>query len=82
MYGIVENKKEPCTYKQVNSSMSVFFILYVNEIFLIENDILYIIGHKGFTVIIVLHKGFGKSILHPKDEIDLRGCLGYPSLCT
>ena len=48
--------------------MSVFLSLYVNKIFLIKNDIPYITGNKGFTVIIVLHKGLEKSIPHPKDE--------------
>ena len=57
MHGFVENKEEPCKYKWVNSSMSVFLILYMNEILLIENDISYIIENKDFAIIIVLHKG-------------------------
>ena len=67
MHDFVENEKEPCKYKWVDSSMSVFFILYMNQIFLIENDIPYITGNKGFIVIIILHKGFGKSISHFRD---------------
>ena len=68
MHGFVENDEESYKYKWVNSSMSVFLILYVNEILLIENDICYITGNKNFVVIIVLHKGFGKSISHSRDE--------------
>ena len=49
--------------------MSVFFILYMNKILLIRNDISYIIGNKGFTIIIVLHKVLGKSISHPRVKI-------------
>ena len=43
--------------------MSVFLVLYMNEIFLIKNDIPYITGNKSFTVIIVLHKDFEKASL-------------------
>ena len=60
MYDFIENEEESCKYKWVNSSMSVFFVLYMNKIFLMDNDIPYIIGNKGFTIIIVLHKGFRK----------------------
>ena len=67
MHGFVENEDKLCKYKWVNSSMSIFFILYVNKILLIKNDILYITGNKGFTIIIVLHKGLEKSIPHPRD---------------
>ena len=68
MHGFIENEGEPYKYKWVNSSMSLFLILYVNKILLIKNDILYIIENKDFTVIIILHKGLGKSISHSKDE--------------
>ena len=68
IHGFVKNKEESYKYKWINSSMSVFFILYVNEIFLIKNDIFYIIENKNFAVIIVLHKRFEKSISHPSDE--------------
>ena len=68
MYGFIENEEEPCKYKWVNSSVSIFLILYVNKILLIENDIPYITEYKGFAVIIILHKGLGKSIPHPRDE--------------
>ena len=57
MYGFVENEEKSCKYKWINSSMSVFLVLYVHEIFLIENDISYITGNKDFAVIMVLHKG-------------------------
>ena len=68
MHSFVENEEESCKYKWVNSSVSIFLILYVNKIFLIENDISYIIGNKDFTIIIILHKRFEKSIPHPRDE--------------
>ena len=68
MHDFVENEEESCKYKWVNSSMSVFLILYVNKIFLSENDIPYIIGNRDFTIIIVLHKGLRKSISHPRDK--------------
>ena len=56
-HGFIENEEKPYKYKWVNSSMSVFFILYVNNFFLIENDISYITGNKSFTVIIIFYKG-------------------------
>ena len=65
MHDFIENKEKPCKFKWVNSSVSIFFIFYVNEIFLIRNDISYIIENKDFTIIIVLHKGLEKSIPHP-----------------
>ena len=68
MHGFVENEEESCKYKWVNSSMSVFLILYVNKIFLIKNDISYITENKGFAIIIVLHKELRKSISHSSDE--------------
>ena len=40
----------------------------MNEILLIKNDIPDIIENKDFTIIIILHKGLGKSIPHPSDE--------------
>ena len=58
MHGFIENEKESYKYKWVNSSMSIFLVLYVIKIFLIKNDISYITGNKDFTVIIVLHKEF------------------------
>ena len=67
-HGFDKNEEEPYKYKWIDSSMSVFLILYMDEILLIKNDILYIIGDKGFAIITILHKGLGKSILHPKDE--------------
>ena len=68
IHGFIGNEEEPCKYKWVNSSVSVFLILYVNEILLIENNILYITGNKDFTIIIILHKGFGKSTPYSRDE--------------
>ena len=57
MHGFIENEEEPCKYKWVNSSISIFLILYVNEILLIENNIPYIIENKDFAIIIILNKG-------------------------
>ena len=68
MHSFIENKKELCKYKWINSSVNVFLILYMNKIFLIENDISYVIENKSFAVIIILHKRFEKSISHPRDE--------------
>ena len=67
-YDFIENEEKSCKYKWVNSFVSIFFILYVNKIFLIKNNISYIIGNKNFTVIIVLHKRFGENIPHLRDE--------------
>ena len=67
-YGFVENEEKSYKYKWVNSFMSVFLILFVNEILLIENDIPYITENKSFDVIIVLHKELKKGISHPRDE--------------
>ena len=68
MHGFIDNEEELCKYKWINSSMSVFLILYVNKILLIRNNIPYIKGNKGFAIIIVLHKGLRKSISYPRDE--------------
>ena len=68
MYSFIENEEESYKYKWVNSSVSVFLILYVNKILLIENDILYITKNKGFAIIIIFYKGLGKSIPHPRDK--------------
>ena len=68
MHGFVKNEEEPCKYKLINNYMNVFLIVYVNKIFLIENDIPYITGKKNFAIIIVLHKGLRKNISHPRDE--------------
>ena len=68
MHDFIENEEESYKYKWVNSFMSIFLVLYVNEILLIENDISYIIENKSFAMIIVLHKGLWKSIPHPRDK--------------
>ena len=36
MYGFIRNGEEPCIYKWINSSIIIFFILYVDDILLIE----------------------------------------------
>ena len=40
MYGFVKNIEEHCIYKWGNGSMIVFFILYVDDILLMRNDVL------------------------------------------
>ena len=57
MHGFIENKEETYKYKWINSSMSIFLILYVNKIFLIKNDIPYIMRNKDFAIIIAFYKG-------------------------
>ena len=39
MYGFVRNREEPCIYKWANGSIIVFLLLYIDDIFLIENDV-------------------------------------------
>ena len=60
MCDFIDNEEKLYKYKWVNSSVSVFLILYMNKIFLIKNDIPYIIQNRGFAIIIVLHKELGK----------------------
>ena len=40
MYGFVRNGEDLCIYEWVNNSMIVFLVLYVDDIFLIKNDVL------------------------------------------
>ena len=35
----MKNEDEPCVYKKVSGSAIVFFVLYVDDILLIGNDI-------------------------------------------
>ena len=39
MYDFVKNREEPCIYKWTNSSVVIFFVLYVDDILLIGHDI-------------------------------------------
>ena len=39
MYGFNKNGEEPCIYKWANGTVVVFFVLYVDDILLIENDV-------------------------------------------
>ena len=39
MYGFIKNGEEPCIYKWANGPVVIFFVLYVDDILLIENDI-------------------------------------------
>ena len=38
-YGFVKNREESCIYKWINSLVVIFFVLYVDDILLIGNDI-------------------------------------------
>ena len=38
-FGFVKNEDEPCVYKKISGSTIVFFVLYVDDILLIGNDI-------------------------------------------
>ena len=38
-FGFVKNEDEPCVYKKISGSAIVFFVLYVDDILLIGNDI-------------------------------------------
>ena len=38
-YGFIKNEEEPCIYKWANSPVVVFLVLYVDDIFLIRNDV-------------------------------------------
>ena len=68
IYDFVRNGKEPYVYKSANDSVVIFFILYVDDILLIRNDIPALPKSKAIAVVIVLHKGFRRSILHFRDE--------------
>ena len=38
-YGFEQNVDEPCVYKYINNKKVVFFVLYVDDILLIGNDV-------------------------------------------
>jgi hypothetical protein len=38
-FGFIKNVEEPCVYKKVSGSVVVCFVLYVDDILLIGNDI-------------------------------------------
>ena len=46
MYGFIRNGEESCTYKWANSSIIIFFMLYVDDILLIKNDVSTLQGIK------------------------------------
>ena len=39
MYGFEQNVDEPCVYKYIKEKKVVFFVLYVDDILLIGNDV-------------------------------------------
>jgi hypothetical protein len=43
----IRNPKAPCVYKKVSGSSVIFLILYVDDIFLIGNDIPMLISVKS-----------------------------------
>ena len=65
MYGFIRNGEEPCVYKWTSNSVLIFFILYVDDILLPENDIPALQSVKLCVIIIVLYEELGRSILHP-----------------
>ena len=40
MYGFIENREKPYIYKWANGFLIIFFVLYVDDILLIKNDVL------------------------------------------
>ena len=46
IYGFIKNREEPCIYKWTNGSIIIFFVLYMDDILLIENDVLTLQGIK------------------------------------
>ena len=38
-YGFIRNGEESCIYKWANGLIIIFFVLYVDDILLIENDV-------------------------------------------
>ena len=59
MYGFIKNGEESYIYKWANGSTVVFFVLYIDDILLIRNDIPTLQGIKSLVVISVLHEGLG-----------------------
>jgi Reverse transcriptase (RNA-dependent DNA polymerase) len=55
------NPKEPCVYKKVSGSSVIFLILYVDDIFLIENDILMLDSVKSSLSRDFSMKDFGET---------------------
>ena len=39
IFDFIKNEEESCVYKKISGSIVTFFILYVDDILLIENDI-------------------------------------------
>ena len=39
IFDFIKNEEEPCVYKKISESTITFLVLYVDDIFLIENDI-------------------------------------------
>ena len=40
IFDFIKNEEKPCVYKMVSENTVIFFVLYVDDILLIENDIL------------------------------------------
>ena len=60
-YGFVKNGEEPCIYKWANGPVVVFFILYVDDILLIGNDIPTLQGIKVWLSSQFFMKDLGKA---------------------
>ena len=46
LFDFIKNEEEPCAYKKISESAVTFFVLYVDDIFFIENDIFMLISIK------------------------------------
>jgi Reverse transcriptase (RNA-dependent DNA polymerase) len=57
----MRNPKEPCVYKKVSGSSVIFLILYVDDIFLIGNDILMLDSVKSSLSRDFSMKDFGET---------------------
>ena len=45
-FDFIKNEEEPCVYKKISENTITFFILYVDDILLIRNDIFILISIK------------------------------------
>ena len=67
-FGFIKNENEPCVYKKVSVSAIVFFVLYVDNILLIGNDIPTLQNVKSWLGKCFSMKDLGEAALHPRDK--------------
>ena len=78
-FDFIKNKKEPCVYKRISESTITFLVLYIDDIFLIRNDILMLTSVKRWLSKKIFMKDLGEAsyILRIKVYIDrLKWMLG------